>query len=494
MMSVFEARNISRSFGSIQALRDVSVSLVPGEVHAIIGENGAGKSTLMNIICGKLKPNSGELLRNGLNVKFDSPRDAQSAGICIAPQEISLVGELSVAENVMLGHHPVGTGGVIDWKQTFAKAERQLHAIDRSINPNSRASNLNKAQQQLVQIARAASANPQILILDEPTASLSNRETQRLFDFIEGFVRSQNSILYISHRLDEVIELSQRVTVLRDGCHVAELRSKEASKSDLVKLMAGHDVFARRRLVDDTKPQEAVLRVTNLTRKQEFRNISFELHRGEVLGFAGLVGAGRTELAKCIFGLTQPEGGDIQLFGKTIAFSHPSEAIKQGLVYLPEERKQEGIFSLLSIAENMSIASHDRFSSRIGLRFGKIRKAVDENVSKLKIKVGNVSDAIISLSGGNQQKVIIARWLMKESRILILDEPTRGIDVGAKAEIMLVLRQLTEAGLTVIYISSELQELLDVSDRIVVMHEGYIKGIVSTKSATQESLLALAMS
>ncbi len=494
MPFAFEARNITQDFGALRALSDVSLTLQRGEVHAVIGENGAGKSTLMNIISGKLRPSRGTLWRNGSEVRLHSPRDGQACGIGIAPQEINLVDQLTVAENIMLGNQIFRASGLLDWTQTRAAAARHLRKIDTSIDVDAKIGSLNKAQQQLVQIARAVAASVEVLIFDEPTASLSSKETVKLYEFVREFVRGGNSIFYISHRLDEVAELSDRITVLRDGHHVGELKAGAINKDEMVRLMAGRDIAARIPTARSPGNADVVLRVNNLSRTHEFTDISFDLRKGEVLGFAGLVGAGRTELAKCLFGLTQPSSGSFELFGRPQKFAHPADAIAKGLVYLPEERKQEGIFPLLSIAENMAIAAYDRFAGGYGLRFDQIRKAVSDSVQRLKIKIGTVSDAITSLSGGNQQKVIIGRWLLKESRLLILDEPTRGIDVGAKAEINQVLHQLTQAGLTIIYISSELQEILDVSDRVVVMHEGRLKGIVDASSATQEGLLALAMS
>jgi ABC-type sugar transport system ATPase subunit len=491
---VFEARKVSKSFGVVQALSDVTIGIDAGEVHAVIGENGAGKSTLMNIICGKFPPSAGTLLRNGAEVHFSTPRDAQYAGIAIAPQEISLVPHLSVAENVLLGTQEVDRLGRIDWRRTHELAARHLHAIDESIDLDASAGSLSKAQQQLVQIARAAATSASLLIFDEPTAALTSREADRLFAFIRQFRADGNSIFYISHRLDEILELSQKITVLRDGRHVAELDAGTATKDEMVRHMAGRKHVAAAASVRRHAGSETVLKIDGLTRHGEFDEISFELKKGEILGVAGLIGAGRTELGKCLFGVTQPDAGVIEIFGEPVKIRHPADAIARGLVYLPEERKQEGIFPLLSITENMSISVYDRLRGLLGLRFNEMVREVAARIEQLKIKVGEQGDPITSLSGGNQQKVILGRWLMKKSRILILDEPTRGIDVNAKLEIQTVLRRLADEGLSIIYISSELQEVIDVSDRIVVMHEGEIKGIEAAAQATQERLLGLAMS
>jgi ribose transport system ATP-binding protein/rhamnose transport system ATP-binding protein len=492
---IFEAREICKSYGVVQALKGVSIGIGRGEVHAIIGENGAGKSTLMSIFCGKLRPTSGTLHRDDAQVSFSRPLDAQKAGISIAPQEINLVPDLTVAENIMLGAHET-SALAIDWKKTREQATRHLLEIDESIDARSKVSELSKAQQQLVQIARAAATSARILILDEPTAALTSRETEKLFRYIRRFRADGGAVFYISHRLDEILELSDRITVLRDGGYVGELDPKTTTKDEMVRQMAG-------RLVGRGNPaphtglekRDVVLKVEGLTRHGEFENVSFELHRGEILGVSGLVGAGRTEVAKCIFGLTEADAGTVELFGERLDSRRPLDCIAKGLVYLPEERKQEGIFPLLSIAENMTMPSMDRFGGLLHMRTADMLREVDGFVQRLRIKLSSPTDPITSLSGGNQQKVIIGRWLMRNARVLIMDEPTRGIDVAAKFEIQNELRRFTDKeGLSIVFISSELEEVLDVSDRIVVMHEGRVKGIPTAASASQESLLQLAMS
>ena len=490
---IFEARDISKSFGAVKALQQVTVDIRRGEVHAIIGENGAGKSTLMNIICGKLPPTSGELFRAGKQVAFGSPLDAQNAGIAIAPQEVSLVPLLSVAENILLGAQEAGPAG-IDWRKTRKRALDSLEQIDDTIDPDVPVESLSKAQQQLVQIARAVATSAEILIFDEPTAALTSRETERFFDFVHRFRDRGGAVFYISHRLEEILELSDRITVLRDGEYVIELEPQATDKDEMVRYMAGQSLEAKIRSDHAVHNDEVVLSVRNLSRPGEFEDVSFDLHKGEILGIAGLVGSGRTELGKCLFGVTHAHSGTVEIFGERVRVNHPADAITRGLVYLPEERKQEGIFPLLSITENMAVSTFERFRSILGLRFGEMVREVEDYVRRVHIKIGQPSDPITSLSGGNQQKVILARWLMKNSRILILDEPTRGIDVNAKQEIQSQLSVLAAAGLSIIYISSELQEVLDVSDRILVIHEGQIKGEQIARQATQESLLQQAMS
>ena len=491
---VFEARNVSRSFGVVQALKNVSLGIAEGEVHAIIGENGAGKSTLMNIFCGKLQPTSGELARDGMKAVFHSPIDAQKAGVGIAPQEVSLVPNLSVYENILLGAQRT-QGPRIDWTATRKAAIDNLHSVDDTINPDTPVRRLSKAQQQLVQIARAAATEARILIFDEPTAALTYRETEKLYSYIRNFRKAGGSVFYISHRLDEILQLSDRISVLRDGEFIAELDPKSTTKEEMVNHMVGREVNRTARKVRPEFAQaETVLRVEGLSRAGEFQDVSFVLKKGEILGISGLVGAGRTEVAKCIFGLTHKSGGKVELFGKERNIRSPADAIRLGLVYLPEERKQEGLFPLLSIAENMAMPSLDQFRGLLHMRLSDMFREVQGYVERLKIKIGNPQDRITSLSGGNQQKVIIGRWLMKNSKILILDEPTRGIDVNAKFEIQRELRRLTENGLSIIFISSEIEEVIDVSDRIIVMHEGSVKGLCTAAEASPERLMQLAMS
>ena len=492
---LFEVRRISKAFSGTQALKEVSLDLRGGQVHAVIGENGAGKSTLMNIISGRLQPDAGELARDGHTLNFRSPLDAHRAGIAMAPQELNLCPALSVAENIVLGNQLTGRFG-IDRKATQRVAEEHLAEIDDRIDPRRKVKELSAAAQQLVQIARATATRADILIFDEPTASLTDREAASLFGFIGRFQARGGAIFYISHRLDEILEYGDRISVLRDGAHVAELDPRRTDKDEMVRHMAGRQ-FSRSDLRAGAKApasSETVLRVKGLTRRREFRDVSFDLRRGEVMGVSGLIGSGRTELGKCLFGLTRSDRGQVFVGGKEVRYHGPAEAIRDGLVYLPEERKKEGIFPLLSVRENLCIAGFERFRSLFGLDRRRMADQTREYVRKIGIKAGRIEAPIRTLSGGNQQKVIIARWLLKGCRILILDEPTRGIDVRAKFEIQAFLRQLVQDGLSIIYISSEIGEVLDVSDRILVMHLGELKGVVDAEQATQEGLLGIAMS
>ncbi len=490
---VFEARAVHKSFGPIVALGGVSLGVRAGEVHAVIGENGAGKSTLMNIFCGRLQPSAGELRRHGRPVTFRSPKDSQAAGIAIAPQEVNVVPKLSVAENILLGAQ-AGGAALVDWQATRRRAAACLFEIDETIDPSARVDGLSKAQQQLVQIARAVATRAEILIFDEPTAALTSRETEKLFAFIRAFRGRGGAVFYISHRLDEILALADRITVLQDGRSVATLDPSATTKAEMVNTMAGREVTATHAPRPFVERSDIVLKVRGLTRAGEFRDVDIDLHRGEILGVAGLVGSGRTEIGKCLFGVTVAEAGTVEVLGEPVRIRHPADAIARGLVYLPEERKAEGIFPVLSIEENMALASFKRFGAWLGLDFGAMARQVADELRRIRIKIGSARDPITSLSGGNQQKVILARWLMHGVKVLILDEPTRGIDVHAKFEIQTVLRQLCDAGLSVVYISSELAEVLEVSDRIMVLHEGRVKGCQRADAATQESLLQMAMS
>ncbi|HEY5952734.1 MAG TPA: sugar ABC transporter ATP-binding protein [Terrimicrobiaceae bacterium] len=490
----FEGRNLSKRFGPQYALRDVSIDIRSHQVHAVTGENGAGKSTLMNIICGKLRPTEGELRWNGAALNLVSPIDARRAGIAIAPQELNLCAHLTVAENIFLGNLARGKLG-IDWRETLRSARDHLSAIDPTIDPLAKAGTLSAAHQQLVQIARATATRAKLLIFDEPTAALTDREAVRLFDFISRFRANGGAIFYISHRLDEVLQLADRVSVLRDGRFIIELEPRRTSKDEIVRHMAGRDLAGRHLRPGELKREHAqvVLRVHGLSRSGEFESVDLELHRGEILAISGLIGSGRTELGKCIFGLTRPDRGEIEIEGRPIRHRTPADAILNGLVYLPEERKKEGIFPLLSVTENICIASLKEFLAAYGLRRGQMLKTAVEYMRRLTIRAQTPRMPLKNLSGGNQQKTILARWLLSNCRILILDEPTRGIDVNAKFEIQTLLRELAGQGLSMIYISSEMQEILEVSDRILVMHEGRVKGVVETPTTTQETLLGLAM-
>jgi ABC-type sugar transport system ATPase subunit len=493
---VLEVKQISKRFPGVQALSDVSVSLYEGEVHAIIGENGAGKSTLMNIIFGLIQPDSGEIFRNGQKVTIHRPIDAQHIGIGIVPQELNLVPLLSVMENITLGMAPCKISGMIlDWKRMETQAKQALEQIGEFIAPQAIVADLSTAQQQLVQIARALAFGAKILIFDEPTSSLTLQETENLFKVIKKFQRQGGSVFYISHRLEEILEIADRVTVLRDGWKVKELDAQATNLHEMVKYMVGREIEeVQRSAVFAPTEKQVVLKVERLSRAGEFREITFELHAGEILGLAGLVGAGRTELVKCIYGDTTPDTGSLSIYSKRVFYQSPREAISDNLAYVPEERRKLGIFPLLDVRENITMPILSKLTRFLRIDRQRERAYVREYIQKLDIRTPHIYQQIQNLSGGNQQKAILARWLLTGCKILILDEPTRGIDVNAKAEIYNLLRNLVAQGIAIIFISSELQEVINIADRILIMHEGNLKGEVLARQTSQEEILRIALS
>lgn len=492
---ILELRGIRKAFPGVLALDDVDLKVYPGAVHSLVGENGAGKSTLINVMIGLFQPDVGEIRIDGNPVKFSRPADARALGIGLVPQELNLVPHLTVMENILLGTAPLRFASTaVDWRAMRTRAARVLDLIGEEIDLDVEASSLSVAYQQLVQIARALAQDARILILDEPTASLSIPEADRLLALVEQLRAKGCAIIYVSHRLPEVFRLSDQITVMRNGRKVALLDQAEANEAVLVRHMIGRDAQQRdaTQAAVRTKGQP-ILEVSGLSRAGEFEDISFSLHRGEILGIAGLIGAGRTELARCIFGDTRRSAGRVVLDGQPIEFRHPSEAIEQGIAYVPEERKRLGIFPALGVAENMTLPILSRLSRLFQIRWGRQRSVTDEFVRKFAIKISDQDQLISNLSGGNQQKVILGRWLATGCRVLLLDEPTRGIDVNAKFEIHRILRELAEAGLAILVISSEFEEVIGLADQIIVMHEGRIKGCVPASEATQEKLLTMSV-
>ena len=489
-----EARHISKRFPGVRALEDVDISLREGEVHAVVGENGAGKSTLMNILIGMTRPDTGSILIDTREVVLHSPIDALRRGISIIPQEINVVLMLSVMENVFLGLEPRTLGHtLIDWRETERRTREILARIGTDIDPRAKIRDLSTAQRQLVQIARAFAFGARVLIMDEPTASLTTRESDNLFKVARNHQSTGGSIFYISHRLEEIKEIADRVTVLRDGRKVAELAARDASIDQMIQHMVGAAVGRLEGRRSSMEGRKVVLKVDGLSRDGEFRDVSFELHQGEILGIAGLVGAGRTELVKCIFGETQPQSGHVLIDGKKVKIRSPRQGIRNSIAYVPEERRRLGLFPILSVAENMTLPILRNLTGIFGIRKKREATLATEFASRLKIKSGSLGDAVRNLSGGNQQKVILARWLLRGCRILILDEPTRGIDVNAKAEIYALLRSITQEGISVILISSELEEVIENSDRIIVLHEGRLKGQLDPRATTQEEIMKVCL-
>ena len=490
---VLEARGVSKVFPGIRALDDVSFALRAGEVHAVVGENGAGKSTLMQILAGVYRPDGGELRVDGAPAAFANRRDAEAAGISIVFQELSLVPQLSIAENVFAGRQPANRLGLIDRGRMEAETTALIRPFGLAAGPRQTVGTLSLASQQVVEIAKALSLRARVLILDEPTSSLTANETERLMATIRDLRARGLGIVYISHHLREVFAIADRITVLRDGTYRGTWRRGEVTEQQIVSEMVGRSFAAvsgpyRPRAVGG----EPVLRAAGLGRDREFSDISLTLHRGEILGLAGLVGAGRSELAASLFGLTPPQTGTLEVEGRPARFAAPVDAVRAGMGYLTEDRKQAGLFLAMSIARNVAAPSLGRFS-RGGLvddrQVGRVSLGYME---RLRIRARDVEQRVLGLSGGNQQKVLLAMWLATEPRILIVDEPTRGVDVGAKAEIHELLLHLADQGVGVILISSELPEVLHLSDSIAVMYRGRIVARYRGGEADEDVLLAAA--
>jgi len=489
---ILELRNVSKRFPGVQALSGVTFGVRPGEIHALVGENGAGKTTLIKIASGVYSPDEGEILLNGQPIRLASPRDAQGLGIATVHQEASLYPDLSVLENIFMGRQPTrGRLGLIDWKRMRREAERIFRSMGVELDLDAPVGQLSVADQQLVQIGKALSQEARVLIMDEPTSSLSSREVDVLFNLVRHLREQGVAIVYITHRIDEVFVLAERVTVLRDGRLIGTHRVSDVTSQQLINMMVGrvlHQLFPKEK-VEIGPP---LLRVRGLSKEGRFRDISFELHRGEILGFAGLIGAGRTEIALALFGIDPADEGEIEIEGQRVVIKNPWDALSLGLAYLPEDRQHQGIVSPMLVRENISLAVLESLCHFGFISFRTERQLAEEYVDKLAIRTPSVEQIVANLSGGNQQKVVVARWLCRQPRILIMDEPTRGIDVGAKAEIHRLMSDLAKQGIGIIMISSELPEILGMSDRILVMQEGRITGELSREEASQERIMSLA--
>ncbi len=487
-----QMQHIRKTFPGVIALDDVSFALQTGEVHILLGENGAGKSTLMKILSGAYQKSSGEIRLNEQAVEIKSPKHARDLGIGIIYQELNLVPQLSAAENIFLGREPMRLPGVIDRQAMEREAARLLHELGIEIDAHRPVRELSIAAQQMVEVAKAISLNARILIMDEPTSALTEREIGELFTRIRQLKAAGVSIVYISHRMEELFAIGDRVTVLRDGKNVGTYNIADVTKAELIRLMANRELTNQFPKVRAAKGAEA-LRVEHLHRNGALHDISFTLHRGEVLGIAGLLGSGRTELARAIFGADKIDSGNIYLKGKLQHIHSPQQAIHSGLGFLTEDRKTQGLVLALSVKDNICLPSVGKFS-RFGLVNGsEENRAAESYVTELRIKTPSIRQQAVNLSGGNQQKVVLGKWLCSQAEIFIFDEPTRGIDVGSKAEIYELINQLTAKGVAVLMISSELPEILGMSDRILVMHQGRINGEFTADEATQEKILRCAL-
>jgi len=486
---------ISKSFPGVRALKNVHLEVRKGEVHALLGENGAGKSTLMKILSGAYQRDAGEIYWEGKKIEIRDPKESQRAGIGIIYQEFNLVPQLSIAENVWIGREFFKNKALhlIDWQEMYRRTEVLLHELHLNLDPRRPVQGLGVAHQQMVEIAKALSLDARLLIMDEPTSALTDTEIQQLFAVIEKLKQRGVSVVFISHHLDEVFKICDRGTVLRDGEFIKTVDLKWSNEEEIIQLMVGRSLDQQFPKVVSRRGAEA-LRVEHLCRDDVLHDINFSAYTGEILGIAGLVGAGRTELMKAVFGADRPTAGKIFVMGKEIRITSPEAAIRAGIGLLPEDRKQEGLVLLLSVLHNISMASLERLQGKSGLLRLKVeRSQVQEFVDKLRILTPGVQQQVQYLSGGNQQKVVLAKWLAGQSRILIFDEPTRGIDVGAKVEVYNLMNSLVENGVAVIMVSSEMPELLGMSDRILVMHEGRLSAEFDRSEATQEKVLAAAM-
>ena len=484
---LLEMRNIQRHYPGVQALQGVDFCLWKGEVRALLGENGAGKSTLMKILAGAEKLDGGEIKLDGEPVTIKNPHDALCRGVAMVYQELALAPHLSVAENMFLGRLP-NRRGVFSRRELNARAREVLDRLQIPLDPGARTGTLSTAQQQMTEIAKALSANVRILILDEPTSSLSENEKDELFRVMGELKKQDVAIVYISHNLEEILERCDAVTVLRDGCNVGERKVEGTSVDELIQMMVGRsldEMFPKR----ESTVGEEILRVDKLQVPGKKAPVSFSARAGEVLGLGGLVGAGRTSLMRTLIGTIKPESGDVFVHGEKVKIGSPSDAIDHGIGYLTEDRRGSGIVGKLSVQKNMTLAALPMFASMGTLSGAREREAASEMVSNLRIATPSVQQQVQNLSGGNQQKVVLGRWLVAGVDVLILDEPTRGIDVGAKIEVYKLVNQLVEEGKTVLMVSSYLPELLAMSDRILVMHGGEITGEFGKDEATQEKVM-----
>lgn len=490
---VLEMKDIDKRFSGVHALKGVNLELREGEVHALMGENGAGKSTLMKVLCGIHKRDGGTITLFGKEVAFSTIKESQDAGISIIHQELNMMNHLTVAQNIYIGREPMVNGVYIDDRKMEQDAKVLFDRIGVKIDPAAVLGTLTVGKQQMVEIAKAVSRDCRILILDEPTAALTQVEVEELFKIMNDLKAKGIGMIYISHRMDEINRISDRITVMRDGEYVGTVLTKDTTKDDIVKMMVGRVIYGDKKeqsAVRDDAP--VVLEVKNLNRGKEIKNVSFKLRKGEILGFSGLMGAGRTEVARAIYGADRIDSGEIFINGQKVKIKTPEDAVKKGICYLSEDRKRYGLMLGKSVAENSALASLEDY-----IKFGWIddklieKDAAREN-EKLKTKTPSMKQLLKNLSGGNQQKVIIARWLLKDSDIFIFDEPTRGIDIGAKSEMYTLMEELASKGKSVIMISSELAEIQRLSDRVIVMCEGRITGEIDIKDATQEKIMAYA--
>ena len=490
-----QMQRINKSFDGTQALKDVDFSANSGEVHAIVGENGAGKSTLMKILAGAIQPDAGKFILDGRSVQPRSPHYAFQLGIRTVYQEFSLVPHLSVTENILMGQMPRGRfKWWVDWSQAHQRAEEILQYIGfTDVDVSASTARLSVSHQQMVELAKAVAQKPRILILDEPSAVLSQEELKRLFALINRLKQESTLIIYISHRLDEVFEIADLITVLKDGETVGTVLPQQTTENQLIKMMVGRPleaIYPQRK----SQPSDIFLEVKNLSRTGIFSDVSFSLGRREILGMFGLVGSGRTDVARCIFRAETPDSGSIRIGGKSVKLKSPHDAVRRNIAMLTEDRKRDGLIMSCSICDNVGLATMDQVSRWKLLMRRKQKELVQSKVQEMSIRPAQLTRLVRELSGGNQQKVVLAKWLLSNAKLLILDEPTRGVDVATKVEIYHLIGELADKGAAIILISSELPEILGMSNRILVLREGQVVGEFTIESASEETLLACATS
>ena len=489
---ILTMKDIDKTFPGVHALDHVNFEVRRGEVHALMGENGAGKSTLMKVLTGIYTKDSGTITYEGKEVSFHNTREAQDAGIVIVHQELNMVGHLTVAQNIYIGRE-FKKGIRIDDKKMNEEAAKLFERLHIHIDPAETMSSLTVGKQQMCEIAKAISRDAKVIIFDEPSAALTEAEIEELFKIIRDLREQQVGIVYISHRMDEIKVITDRVTVMRDGAYVGTLITKDCTKEDIINMMVGRVIYEDPKACSAVAPDApVVLKVEHLNAGRMVQDVSFELHKGEILGFSGLMGAGRTETARAIFGADPKESGDIYINGKKVEINSPQDAVRNGIGYLSEDRKQFGIVVQKTVAENSTMANLENFMRGLFIHKEKEAEVAQKYVDSLATKTPSVEQLVVNLSGGNQQKVVIAKWLVKDCGILIFDEPTRGIDVGAKNEIYKLMNRLAEEGKSIIMISSEMTEILRMSDRVLVMCEGKKTGELDIQEATQETIMTLA--
>ena len=491
---ILTMKDIDKSFPGVHALDHVNFEVKRGEVHALMGENGAGKSTLMKVLTGIYQKDSGSIVYKGQETEFHNTREAQDAGVVIVHQELNMVGDLTVAQNIFIGREPK-KGFRIDDKKMIEDSKKLFQDLNIEINPKEKMKNLTVGKQQMCEIAKAISHKAEVIIFDEPSAALTEKEIADLFEIIRDLRKKNLGIVYISHRMDEIKTITDRVTVMRDGGYVGTLITKDSTKEDIINMMVGRVIY------EDPKQESAVsadvpvvLKVEHLNAGKMVQDVSFELRKGEILGFSGLMGAGRTETARALFGADPKQSGKISIMGKDgqlheVTINSPQDAVKCGIGYLSEDRRRYGCVVQKSVTENTTLATMEEFTNGIFINKAKEKKVAEKYVNELATKTPTTDQLVVNLSGGNQQKVVIAKWLTRDSDILIFDEPTRGIDVGAKNEIYKLMNRLAAEGKSIIMISSEMTEVLRMSDRIIIMCEGKVTGCIDISEATQENIM-----